>query len=156
MNVVLVALSDTEGTSETGNGTTTEANSCLIKKEKTMKECRMNAGIAEELMAKATFNFQVYRKLSAHCPKCHSVMVLRFSSNPIYRRRLSIVMACGSDCDRTIWNAKVDEKDFTHWWLDGSRNQQAYNSIVESLPAEEKELVRDLEKALLVVNSTDR
>jgi len=106
-------------------------------------------------MARAAYTFQVYRKLSARCPKCRSVMVLRFSSNPIYGRRLSIVMACGGDCDRSIWDSKVDEKDFTHWWLDGSRNQQGYDSIVESLPAEEKELVRGLEKALLIVNRTD-
>ena len=108
----------------------------------------------DELVSKATPEFQKYRDLDARCPKCNSMMTLEFASNPLRYggRKLSIIMCCNNDCDRDLWNTKADEKDFTHWWLDGSRNREGYDSIVDSLPPQEKELVRRLEEELLVVN----
>jgi hypothetical protein len=82
-------------------------------------------------------------------------MTLKFASNPLRYggKRLSIIMCCSSDCDRDLLNTKADEKDFTHWWLDGSRNKEGYEAIVESLPTKEKQLIKELEKALYLLNN---
>ena len=111
--------------------------------------------VIDELVSRATPEFQKYRDLDARCPKCNSVMILKFASNPLRYggRRLSIIMCCGNDCDRDLWDTKADEKDFTHWWLDGSRNKEGYEAIVESLPTEEKGLIRELEKDLYLLNN---
>jgi hypothetical protein len=109
----------------------------------------------DELISKATPEFQTYRDLDARCPKCNSMMILKFASNPLGYggRRLSIIMCCSNDCDRDLWNTKTNEKDFTHWWLDGSRNKEGYEAILESLPTEEKALIRELEKDLYLLNN---
>jgi hypothetical protein len=60
---------------------------------------------------------------------------------------LSVIIACTDNCDREIWNTDA-KSGFTHWWLDGSRDRDGYLRIVESLPPEEKKIIKELERGL--------
>jgi hypothetical protein len=50
-----------------------------------------------------------------------------------------------------IWNTEA-KSGFTHWWLDGSRDGDGYFKIIESLPPEEKKIIKELERGLQKVN----
>jgi len=109
--------------------------------------------LIDKLLETAKPYFQEFKKLSVNCPKCKSQMVLKFASNPEkHGRKLSIILCCSKDCDRKIWNRKVEEKEFTHWWLDGKRNLEGYEKIVNSLPKEEREFIKRLKNEIVLFN----
>jgi len=110
--------------------------------------------LIQKLLSKAKPYFQEFRKLSAQCPKCGSQMILKFASNPQRHggRKLSIILCCSNGCDRDIWNTDANEKEFTHWWLDGNRNKEGYEKILKSLPEKERVLVKNLEYEVRMLN----
>ena len=108
--------------------------------------------LAQKLLEKAKPYFQEYTTLSASCPKCGTPLVLKYASNPgRYMRQLSIIVACKKQCDKRIWNTNAKE-GFTHWWLDGLRDREGYERIVQSLPIDERKLIRQLEKQVREIN----
>jgi len=108
--------------------------------------------LAQKLLEKAKPYFQEYTTLSASCPKCGTPLVLKYASNPSrHMRQLSIIVACKNQCDKPIWNTDAKE-GFTHWWLDGDRDREGYERIVQSLPTEEMKLVRRLERQVRKIN----
>jgi len=115
------------------------------------------SSLTRELLEKAKPYFQVYMKLSARCPGCGAPLVLKYRSNPErdYGRRLSVIIACSKACDKELWNLDVEE-GLTHWWLDGTRDRETYRRIVESLPREEREIIKELERNLITLNILGR
>ena len=112
-------------------------------------------GLADELLQAATRDFQVYKELNASCPKCKAQMVLKFASNPKahYGRKLSVIVCCGKGCDRRSWGSNDEEKQFTHWWLDGgSRNLECLKTILDSVTHEEAELLLELTTEVISMN----
>lgn len=101
-------------------------------------------------MKEAVPHFQELRRLTAQCPKCNSQMILKYASNPERHggRKLSVILCCSKSCDRGIWNSNADEEEFTHWWLDGSRNMIEFQKIITSLPEEEARFVKELQTEL--------
>ena len=67
-----------------------------------------------------------------------------------------MIVCCSNDCDKAIWDSNSDEKQFTHWWIDGNRNLEGFTSIINSLPNEEKELLVELREDVHSLNVTDR
>ena len=115
-------------------------------------------GLANELLQTANRRFQVFKATGAFCPRCNSQVVLKFASNPLNHsgRKLSVILCCSSDCDQDIWNSNADEKQFTHWWIDGNRNLEGLTSIINSLPTEEKKLLLELRKDVHSLNMMNR
>jgi hypothetical protein len=111
-------------------------------------------GLVDQLLQSATPHFQVYKALNAVCPQCNSQMVLKYASNPRRHswRKLSVIVCCSNDCDRAIWNSKADEKQFTHWWIDGNRNLEGLIGIINSLTNEDKKLLLDLREDVRALN----
>ena len=109
------------------------------------------ADIIKELSKRSGISFQIYRAISAKCPRCGGQLAIKYASNPKHLRKLSVIIACTNNCDREIWNTDV-ESGFTHWWLDGPRDRDGYLKIVESLPSEEKKIVEELERGLRRIN----
>jgi len=107
--------------------------------------------LVEELYKKSTKYFQIYKTISAYCPRCGSQLVIKYASNPGHQRKLSIIIACINNCDRKLWNTDA-QSGFTHWWLDGDRDRKGYLKIVESLPKNEKKMVRELQRGLQKIN----
>ncbi|MHA1330933.1 MAG: hypothetical protein ACTSR2_07640 [Candidatus Hodarchaeales archaeon] len=108
--------------------------------------------IAEKLLEKAKPYFQEYKTLSAKCPKCKAPLVLKYASNPErHLRKLSLIVACKNNCDRSIWNTDGKE-GFTHWWLDGPRDRKGYHGVIQSLPSNERKMVKKLEKQVRKIN----
>ena len=108
--------------------------------------------LAQRLLKKAKLYFQEYTTLSANCPKCGTPLVLKYASNPgRHMKTLSVIVACKNQCDKPIWN--TDSKEgFTHWWLDGDRDREGYERIVQSLPIDERKLIKQLEKQVREIN----
>lgn len=108
--------------------------------------------LAQKLLKKAKTYFQEHTTLSANCPKCRSPLVLKYASNPRrHMKQLSIIVACKNQCDKHIWNTDAKE-GFTHWWLDGDRDREGYERIVQSLPTDERRLIRQLERQVRKIN----
>jgi len=107
--------------------------------------------LAKELYDKSKRFFQIYKIISASCPQCRGQLAIKYASNPKHLRKLSVIIACTNNCDREIWNTDA-KSGFTHWWLDGSRDRVGYLKIVESLPFEEKKIIKELERALQKIN----
>ena len=113
----------------------------------------MKVFLAQKLLKKAKRHFQEYMILSATCPKCGSPLVLKYASNPNrhFPKKLSMIVACRNACDRNIWNTDAKE-GFTHWWLDGPREREEYERIIQSLPSNERKLVKQLERQVKRIN----
>ena len=108
--------------------------------------------LARKLLEKAESRFLEYMTLSANCPECDAPLILKFASNPDrHMKKLSVIIACKNDCDRELWNTDAKE-GVTHWWLDGARDRQGYERIIESLPTDERKLVRQLERQVRKMN----
>jgi hypothetical protein len=107
--------------------------------------------LAKELYDKSEKYFQIYKTISARCPRCGGQLAIKYASNPKHLRKLSVIIACTSNCDREIWNTDA-KSGFTHWWLDGPRDRVGYLKIIESLPSNEKKIVEELEKGLRKIN----
>lgn len=108
--------------------------------------------LAQELLEKAKHNFQEYTVLSANCPECGAPLVLKFASNPDrHMKKLSVIVACKNECDREIWNTDAKE-GYTHWWLDGQRDKEGYEKIIQSLPSDERKLVKQLARQVGKIN----
>jgi len=107
--------------------------------------------LAKELYDKSKKFFQIYKTISATCPRCGGQLAIKYASNPKHLRKLSVIIACTNNCDREIWNTDA-KSGFTHWWLDGPRDREGYTKIVESLPPEGKEIIKELEKSLQKIN----
>lgn len=108
--------------------------------------------LAQKLLGKARLYFQEYMTLSADCPECSAPLVLKYATNPSkHMKKLSLIVACKKQCDREIWNTDAKE-GFTHWWLDGPRDQEGYERIIESLPTDERKLIRKLERQVRKMN----
>ncbi len=113
----------------------------------------MKMELIKEFVQKSKPYFQEYKRLKANCLKCNSQMILKFASNPQkHKGSLSIILCCSNNCDKEIWNTDANEKKFTRWWLDGSRNREVYEKIINSLPDEENELIKRLENELKIIN----
>ena len=108
--------------------------------------------LVEELYEKSSKSFQIYKTISANCPRCGGQLAIKFASNPNHQRKLSVIIACTKNCDRELWNTEA-KSGFTHWWLDGSRDREGYLKIIDSLPPEEKKAMEELEKCLRKINS---
>ncbi len=111
----------------------------------------MVSDLCNELLKNATPRFEIYKRLTANCPKCGSQLVLKYRSKESDARRLSVIMACSNDCDKPIWNKHV-EKGFTHWWLDVIMQREGYDEIINSLPTEESKIIRELEQCVRKLN----
>jgi len=107
--------------------------------------------LLKELSRKSKEYFQIYKTISAHCPQCDGQLAIKFASNPKHQRKLSIIIACTNNCDKQKWNTDA-KTGFTHWWLDGSRDREGYMRIVESLPPEERNTIKELERSLQELN----
>lgn len=108
--------------------------------------------LAQKLLEKAKLYFQEYMVLSANCPECGAPLVLKFASNPDkHLKKLSVIVACRNKCDREIWNTDAEE-GYTHWWLDGDRDREGYERIIQSLPTDEGRLIKQLERQVRKMN----
>ena len=107
--------------------------------------------LAKELYDKSKKYFQIYKIISVRCPRCGGKLAIKYSSNPKHLRKLSVIIACTSNCDREIWNTDA-KSGFTHWWLDGPRDRVGYLKIIKSLPSNEKKIVEELERGLRKIN----
>jgi hypothetical protein len=107
--------------------------------------------LAKQLCDKGEKFFQIYRTICASCPQCGGQLAIKYASNPKHLRKLSIIIACTKNCDRDIWNTDT-KSGFTHWWLDGPRDRDGYLKIIESLPLEEKKIIKELERGLRKIN----
>jgi hypothetical protein len=107
--------------------------------------------LIKDLYDKSEKFFQIYKTISARCPRCGGQLAIKYASNPKHLRKLSVIIACTNNCDRKIWNTDV-KSGFTHWWLDSSRDRDGYLRIIESLPLEEKKMIGQLERGLQKVN----
>lgn len=110
----------------------------------------------QELLENGKQHFQEYKIISANCPNCGALLVIKYACNPEKHGRMpSVIIACSKNCDTATWNTDSKEGS-THWWLDGSRDRVRYMRIINSLPPNEKEMIKTLERDLIALNKLFR